>query len=171
MTTFYGTDAGADAYHTERGNSAWTGTTAEKEAALLRASEYIDWAYLGVWREDRFGYRTSGRSQDREWPRTDAYVWSEWTWQLLDANTVPDEVINATYEAALLEIATPGYFTPDYTPGKAVKKAAVSGAVSVEYWSDDQYPVVRRIGMVLAPLITGEDGASSNPLSGKVNIA
>ncbi|HEV8077511.1 MAG TPA: DnaT-like ssDNA-binding protein [Marinobacter sp.] len=171
MTTFYGSEAGADAYHTERGNTAWSGTAAEKEAALLRASEYIDWAFLASWREDRFGYRTAGRSQDREWPRTDAYVWTEWTWVVLPDNEVPIEVINATYEAALLEIGTPGYFTPDYTPGKAVKRAAVSGAVSVEYWSDDQYPVVRKIGLVLSPLLTGQDGSGANPLSGKVNLA
>mgnify|MGYP001468605960 CR=1 FL=1 len=165
MTT-YGTVAGADAYHDARGNAAWASTpTDEKEAALLRASEYIDGHYRSMFQ----GYRTDGRAQDREWPRTDAYVWSQQTWQLLDANTVPDEIERATYEAAFREL-TPGFLTPDVVPSSNKKSVRVEGAVSVEYWSDEQYPVIRKIDEILAPLIAS-DGYAKSPLSGKVTIA
>lgn len=166
MATIYGSVAGADTYHSERGNAAWAlASTTDKESALLRASEYIDGHYRGSFQ----GYRTNGRSQEREWPRTDAYVWTQWTWELLDKNTVPYEVENATYEAALRELATPGFFTPDYTPGKNKKSVKVD-SISVEYWSDEQYPVVKALDYIIAPLLA-KNGMQQNPLSGKAVIA
>lgn len=43
MADYYGTVAGADAYHQARGNAAWAAAAeADKEAALARASAYID---------------------------------------------------------------------------------------------------------------------------------
>ena len=45
MATLYGTLAAADTYHAERGNTTWTGSDADKDAARLRATEYIDQAY------------------------------------------------------------------------------------------------------------------------------
>ncbi len=36
----------ADAYHTDRANTDWTGTTATKQAALIRATDYIDTVYV-----------------------------------------------------------------------------------------------------------------------------
>jgi hypothetical protein len=70
-------DAGSNAYmsaadvtthHTDRGNSAWNDfTQPEQEAAIIRASDYID---------KRFGRRFRGlrktKGQGLEWPRTDA---------------------------------------------------------------------------------------------------
>ena len=58
-----------DTYHADRGNSAWTDfTTAEKQAGIIRASEYAD---------KRFGKRFVGlrktKDQGLEWPRLDAF--------------------------------------------------------------------------------------------------
>ena len=162
----YGTTAEADTYHADRGNSAWAAAAeADKQSALLRASEYID----GTYRTAFQGYRTNGRSQVREWPREDAFVFEKWDWVELPNDTVPVEVLSATYEAALREL-TPGFLTPDVIPGKNKKSVRVEGAVSVEYWSDEQRPVIEKIAQVLAPLIAS-DGYRNNPLSGKVTIA
>lgn len=162
----YGTAAGADAYHLARGNTSWTGTDAVKEAALLRASEYIDATYRNVFQ----GYKTGGRAQVREWPRKDAYVLDGSVIETLPDDEIPTEVLNATYEAALRELGSPGYLTPDVIPGANKKSVAVSGAVSVQYWSDDQKPMIEKIGMTLSPLFIGVVSAG-NPLSGKVTIA
>jgi len=162
----YGTLEGANAYHAARLNAAWTGADDAKNAARLRASEYIDATFRTAFQ----GYQTAGRAQPRQWPRTDAYVWERLSWVLIPKDQVPIEVEYATYEAALRELASPGSLTPDITPGKNKKSVSVSGAVSVEYWSDDMKPMIEKIGMVLAPLIAS-DGQSSNPLSGKVTIA
>jgi hypothetical protein len=131
----------------------------------LRGSEYIDGAYRTAFQ----GYRTEGRDQVREWPRDEAYVFEKWDWVLLDKTAVPVEVEQATYEAALRELASPGFFTPDYTPGKNKKSVRVD-SIAVEYWSDEQYPVVKKLDFILAPLIAS-DGYRDNPLSGKVTLA
>lgn len=166
MTDSYGGNAEADTYHSERGNTDWDSYTEDqKTAARLRASEYIDGTYR-LWFD---GYKTDGRSQDREWPRTDAYVWSQDVWVAFAADEVPLEILQATYEAALYEAAETGYLTPVNVPSSNKKSVSVSGAVSVEYWSDDVQPVVTRIGMLLAPLFENSQQAS-NPLSGKTMI-
>lgn len=42
MPDFYGSVADADSYHQTRGNTGWTGEDAAKQAALIRASAYIE---------------------------------------------------------------------------------------------------------------------------------
>lgn len=164
--SYYGTTADALAYHFARGNIAWVDAgNDEQKAALLRASEYID----GTYRASFQGYKTGGRAQVREWPRTDAYVFELATWQALDSSTVPTEIESATYEAALREL-TPGYLTPDFIPSDGKKSVSVDGAVSVEYWSPEKQPVIKKIELVLLPLLAS-DGYSSSSLTGKVTIA
>lgn len=80
----YGTLIGANTYHTDRGNAAWSGTDTVKNQALVRATDYIRNNYVA-----RF---MSGYDADNV-----ANV--EW----------------ATYEAALLELTTPGFFNKSYT--------------------------------------------------------
>lgn len=90
--------ADANAYHTTRGNTAWTGTDAEKEAALIRATEFLDGRLFCRW--PGLKYSTT---QALEWPRIDA----------LDSDgediseSVPAGLVKATCEAALVEIASP----------------------------------------------------------------
>lgn len=164
MAEYYGTISAADTYHSDRGNSAWAaGATVDKTSALVRASEYID----GQYRSSFSGHRTQGRDQVREWPREWAYVWEEWDWQLIPDDEVPREVERATYEAALRELNEPGFLTPDVVPGKNKKSVSVDGAVSVTYWSDRQKPIIEKIDMVLAPLLSNAPGGAPNKLTGK----
>lgn len=63
----YADDTFADAYFAERSVSGWTGTQAVKQAALIRATDYI---------EQRFGSLFIGSpvatTQSLSWPRTEA---------------------------------------------------------------------------------------------------
>lgn len=164
MTTdTYGTLDGANEYHSARGNTAWaSGSDPAKLIALLRGSEYIDATFRSAFP----GYKTAGRSQPREWPRTDAYVEDGRFFNALPVDEIPVEVIHASYEAALRELAQPGFLTPDIIPGKQKKSVSVAGAVSVEYWSNEQKPMIESIGMIMGSLFAGM--APPSPLSGKV---
>jgi hypothetical protein len=95
MADFYGTEAGFEAYCEAR---AITAPAGDVEPALLRASVWLDGTY-----RDRFsGYRTQQRLQVREWPRYDAI---DAECNGIPATEVPVEIIEATYEAALRELA------------------------------------------------------------------
>ena len=147
----YGTVAGFRAYHLGRGRDADAGvyTNDEVEKTKLIASEWID----GMFRSLFPGWRVAERSvQIREWPRygvvdIDGYA--------VDDATVPVEVENATYEATLKELLTPGSLLQDYTPSK-YRKVSISGAVSVEYDKiqaadvQTQFPIIAQI---LAPIL------------------
>ena len=106
----YGTLAGWRSYATSRGNGAPAlADDAAADAALLRASAYID----GLYGRRFSGRPTGGASQEREWPRTGAV---DYYGQSLDAGTIPDRVVSASYEAAILELASPGSLTVTLTP-------------------------------------------------------
>ena len=130
----YGTVNDADAYHLARGNAAWTGTPAVKEAALVRASDYIDGRYryktaAGCWKSMFRGVRAGGRTQTVEWPRFGAFD-SEGN-DIAD-DVIPDEIERATYAAALVELVSPGSLSPEYVASGQVKREKV-GPVEVEY--------------------------------------
>ncbi|WP_370599560.1 DnaT-like ssDNA-binding protein [Pseudomonas nitroreducens] len=159
MADFYGTVAGADAYHQARGNAAWTGTDEAKTAALTRASAYIDG--LGTQMPVTQcvlvfpGKKVGGRGQALQWPRTGAV---DREGDPIDAGSVPTEVEQATYEAALRELVKPGSLNPDYVATTAVKRAKV-GPLETEFFGpaegDDQpnKPYVGIINDILAPIM------------------
>lgn len=165
MADFYGTATGFKTYESDRGRPADAGVTdAEIDAALLVASEWLD----GVYRSSFAGLKVGGRDQIREWPRTgvvDMYGYA------VSSDGVPREVENATYEATFRQIANPGSLIIDYTPGK-YKKAAVSGAVSVEYasfgYASDAQPQYLVIDQILAPLLLAVGAGDYSGLSGKL---
>jgi hypothetical protein len=118
--------ADCSTYCTARGLTFATGTDANKEAALRRATAYIDGAYGA-----RFiGARRNGRSQALQWPRIDAYDSS--VEEYVDHESVPVEVINATCEAAVRELAVPGALAPDLERGGQIKSLK-AGSVGIEY--------------------------------------
>jgi hypothetical protein len=158
MTDFYGTLEGADSYHAERGNSAWAAASeSDRAAALIRASVYID--SLGTKLPEvgkcvmAFpGRKTGGRAQTLQWPRLDA----------VDANGdtiegIPQEVISAAYEAALLEL-TAGYLTPVYVASSGVKREKVD-VLETEYFdtsgqgADSVQPVPLVVQALLATVM------------------
>lgn len=156
MPDYYGTSAGADTYHAARGNTTWIGADGAKAIALLRGSEYIDQAY----RSSFPGHKTGARDQLREWPRIDAYDTED---NYIAQDTVPDEVIYASYEAALRELVTPGSLLPDYTPGQQERRVKVD-VIEVEYTAphgvQSVLPIVSIINGILAPILTGSVSSS-----------
>lgn len=137
------------AYCAARAITPASADVATVEAGLRRATAALDAKY-----RPRFkGYRTNRRKQALEWPRTNA---------LDDANRVyigqyeiPVEVINATCEAAVRELASPGAMNPDVKPSAFVKRRK-AGSVEIEF--KDSGPVTTtflRIDQILAPVLTG----------------
>lgn len=133
MADFYGTLAGALAYHTARGNAAWsagTVTDPQREAAILRASEALDGIY-----GPRFTGRKASRAQDRAWPRVGAV--DHCADDAIPEGETPAEVETATYALALAELTSPGSSTPTLTLGKSVKRQKV-GNIEREFFSPEE---------------------------------
>lgn len=87
----------ADIHHTDRENTQWTDmTTGEKEAALIRATDYI---------EKRFGRKFLGRRQNRtqalEWPRVDAEDRDGFLLTGVAVDAIPRQLQKACSEYAL----------------------------------------------------------------------
>jgi hypothetical protein len=178
--------AGADAYHAARGNAAWATSTAEdgtattrpaeeREAALLRATAFIDATY-----RDRFpGYRARGRAQALEWPRVGAFTLVPDNGRsaaflpgqdhlfrsgvdAIPSTEVPREIVAAVCEAALREAAEPGALAPDLERGGAIKRLA-AGSVEIEYAGGAPASTTfQAIGLALASLLL-----PANPYSGR----
>jgi hypothetical protein len=155
----YGTLAGSKTYHAARGNTAWAAADdADLEISLLRGSEYVDFMF----RAQFPGTKTGLRNQVREWPR-------EWAFdtdgEAIGPTVIPVEVENATYEAALRELASPGSLMPDVTLGRQITEASVDGAVAVKYTGatglQGMRPTVSVVGSILAPVLTGLSARSS----------
>lgn len=151
----YGTLAAADAYHAERGNTAWgDADEPDRVAALVRASDYVDARYLyerhGCWVSMFPGEPTLGRLQERAWPRTGAAD--------IAPDEVPIEVERATYEAAFRELENPGFLMPDYVPGEQVTRVKVgpieeSYATAAEVGGPPNMPLVLAVDRILAGLL------------------
>lgn len=102
----YASAAHADAYHTLRGNTAWTALTTEvKEAYLVQATDYA---------EQRWGLRYPGvrsvEGQALSWPRDEAT--DREGGAILD-DVVPVGIVNAICEYALARVS--GVLSPTPT--------------------------------------------------------
>jgi hypothetical protein len=143
--------AAADTYHANRGNTVWAGADAVKEAALRRATDFMQQTFRTRWKSFRV---TSTQALD--WPR----AWVE----LPDApygygsfaayvpnNVVPTEVKNACAELALAALSENLNPALDRTTSKETV-----GPISVEYdESSPEYKRYRNVDMLLAPYLTG----------------
>lgn len=160
MPDFYGNVADADAYHAVRANAAWTGEDMAKQAALIRASAYIDGKFqaqnsCGRWESLFSGVKAGGRAQALQWPRTGA---TDTERHEIPAEEIPIEVVQATYEAALREIALPGSLSPDYVASTAIKRQKVD-VLEIEYQAASNTsgvptrPVITVVDELIAPLL------------------
>ena len=161
MVSFYGSVEAADQYHQDRANTAWAGDEVAKQAALIRASVYIDGRYRkllasGAWQSWFPGVKTEGRGQAREWPRAGAY---DYEGNPIPADQVPVEVEQATYEAALREIVEPGSLSPDFVSASLVKREKV-GPLETEFAvsvgadaAGSVRPVISIIDEMIAPVL------------------
>lgn len=114
--------ADCDTYHTDRGNSAWTGTDAVKEAALIKATQYIDGRYRKRWK----GIILSS-TQALCWPREDIYDERD-----EEIEGIPQLLKYAVCEAALKALTDD--LNPDLERGGRIKREKV-GPIDTEYMS------------------------------------
>ena len=149
----YGTTADCEAYHLARGNTAWASASASpdtvREAARVAGSDFID-----SYRRRFPGKKTGGRSQEREWPRTQA-VDSEGS--VIATDEIPVEIEYASYEAALL-IVQGVALTPNQDVGGTVgRKRVKAGPVETEteYNTPSSQPRFQKIMNILQPILTG----------------
>ena len=151
MSLTVGTDAyvsvaDCDAYHTALGNTSWTGLDAAKEAAIRKATMWVDNAYRGRWK----GIRCDS-TQPLAWPRWDV---TDEDGLYVDSATIPTAIANATCEAALRIIAGTD-LDPDRDRGGRIKSESV-GSLSVVYAdgapSGTTYP---RIDRMVSGLVAG----------------
>lgn len=140
--------ADCSTYCTARGLTFSSGTTENKEAALRRATAYIDGAYGPMF----LGRRRNGRDQALQWPRIEAY--DDSAEEYIDQDAVPVEIVHATCEAAVRELATPGSLNPDLKRGGAIKSVK-AGSVAVEFMgnapADTTYRIIDRL---VAPVLS-----------------
>lgn len=151
--------ANVDAYHTARGNTAWTGADALKEAAIRRASAFLSSSF--TWQ----GLRTHGRDQSLAWPRS-GVVDREGYGILSD--TIPIEVRQAVAEIALRELVTPGSMTPDFSANALAKREKV-GEIEVEYALADLSPAAARPVLLIVNDLIGQflaKGSASASITG-----
>lgn len=154
MADFYGNADDYIEYGEARGYEVEALSPSPSDAIdqyLLVASEYIDAMYRGSFT----GSKTGGRSQVREWPRTDATDTDD---NAIDSDEIPIEIINATYEAAYREQQDPGSLMPDYVAAERVVSETV-GPISTTYArsgvlkASDTWPTIGKIEGILAPLL------------------
>jgi hypothetical protein len=158
MLTFYGSPDGLRLYAAARALVLPLDADQDEDVIpwLLGASEWLD----GRYRSSYAGTKVGQRSQVREWPRYGGMDSNSFP---IDSTTIPTEVENATYEAALRIGAGEPLFV-NYTPPK-YKSASVPGAVSVEYDTSlsalDIQPQFAAIDAILFPVLTGSGSGSS----------
>lgn len=134
--------ADADARQTSLGITAWTGTDAAKEAALRRATAFMEQRYRTRWKGTKLY-----RSQALSWPRYGAIVDS---WDV-DSTIVPTDVANACADLAVTALSE----TLNAAQERAVIREKV-GPLETEYdpYSSQakRYPA---IDQMLAPYLQG----------------
>jgi hypothetical protein len=136
----YGTEQGLTDYAAERGITL-TGTAS---ALLALAHDYIE----------AQSYKGSAVSADARWPRTGVYLGGF----LLASDSVPAQIVNAEYEAALA-VDTGNDPLGALTSGVKREKA---GPVEIEYTdSGTSVAINRRLDALLRPfLASGAGGAT-----------
>lgn len=111
--------ADADARHTAFGNTAWTGTDAAKEAALRRATAFMEQRYGQNWKGTQLY-----RDQALAWPRYGATA-NGW---VIQSTVVPVAIANACADLAVKALTET--LNPDLT--RAVIREKV-GPLETEY--------------------------------------
>lgn len=129
-TNTYITIADANAYFTARGNAVWSAATdAQKEKALLEATQYLDGAYtyIGV---------LSDLEQPLAWPRTGAVIT---TGNMRGRDFEADEIPQAIKDAAC-ELAVEAISESLMPVGERLVKKEKVDVIEVEYvdWSPSQ---------------------------------
>jgi hypothetical protein len=142
----------------------------DADAALIRATQYIEGHYRGRWPGSRTKYRGQ---QGLSWPRFGAYAddgsrmiyrglqqlygaYADDNYAInigyfIQPNEVPIELIQAVCEAAIRELIIPGYLQPDLTLTGIKRERA--GDTEFEYFRGTAIPLVTVIDGLLAPIL------------------
>lgn len=144
----YQSVSATDTYFSNLGNSSWTGSTAVKEAALRKATVYLDSTYQ--WIGSIFSLE-----QSLNWPRTSVY-----DSQGRDlSETVPTVLKNACMELALISLSTELF--PSVDNSNYIKREKV-GSLEVEYKDNSpslkQFPFIDKF---LSGLYVAKIGSSN----------
>ncbi|CAN7704729.1 hypothetical protein LJR098_002565 [Rhizobium sp. LjRoot98] len=145
----YGDNAGLTAYAEAAGYVIPDGTQeADITAACQRGSLVID-------RYERFfsGTRTGGYEQERAWGRTGA---STFYGEAIPTGEIPVAIVNASYEAAFLELTNPGSLSPVVTGSATVKREKI-GQLEVEYSVSSSTNIADLVAMA-TPVVTTIEG-------------
>jgi hypothetical protein len=139
-----------DAYHSERSNAGWTGANSVKEAAIIRAADYLEWAY--DWRGSKLS-----DDQPMQFPRTVA--------------DLPAVLVKANAELALLALS--GDLMPPQEGGKVQSESVeVAGAVKrARTYVSGGYPAERRFPFVDKMLAAYAIGPASGVKAVKIERA
>jgi hypothetical protein len=134
----------ADAYTADRGIAAWADySSAEKQAALILATDYLEAAYRDAWRGERVS-----ASQSLSWPRRGVVV----DGFAVPMDIVPLPVVRACIEMAIRAAAGDTLISDQ---GQLVKREKID-VIEIEYadYSDpsQRYPQVSKM---LAPYTVG----------------
>lgn len=152
MAIVVGTDtylsvSDADSYWSNRGNADWSAaSTAQKEAALREATQYVDSAFNFIGNQIVTNVLA--------WPRDNVQILQgNFANVIYDRLTIPPQVKNAVAELALEALAA--RLAPSQSRGGAIKREKVD-VIEVEYM--DFAPsgkVYSFAAMILKPLTTG----------------
>lgn len=145
----YASVSEADTYFSNLSNASWTGTDAVKEAALRKATTYLDAVYNWT------GYIYSA-TQSLNWPRTSVY---DKQGRNL-AESVPTLVKQATFELALASLSAD--LLPSINNSNFAKREKV-GELEIEY--RDDAPTMKQYKFVDA-LLSGLYTSKTNSGSG-----
>lgn len=152
--------ADADAYLARCGTPAtWSAATeAQKEAALRKATRFIDLTYQDAWQG-----RRCDDDQALDWPRAHVEYPRGW---YVDTNTVPARIGYAVAEAAAVEIAEADSLLPTLESGARVTSESFSaggGAISEsKTYSGGKLEGVKEIQVVAA--LVGPLTRASGPM-------
>ena len=118
----YISEADADTYHSDRGNSAWAeATSTQKQAALIKACQWLDAVYGKRWLGSRSKY-----TQGLDWPRVGAVDHDGYS-----LYQVPKKLPWAAAEAALAIIGGVD-LSPVLERGGKVRREKI-GSLETEY--------------------------------------
>lgn len=159
----YAAVADADTYFTDRGIAAWTGAQAVKEAALIRATDYLDARYRYQWKGRKVSY-----TQALQWPRYGASIDGDGSdgfiegfgpisnGYIIPSNQIHPVIIRAVAELALRALAKD--LAPDVLPGSLTLTRKKVGPLEIEYRGQDlPYTVWRYVDMLIGPLLNSSD--------------
>lgn len=115
----------ANDYASARGLTFAASPSTTGEQAIIRATASLD----AIYRARFSGYKTNGRDQNLEWPRTGAW---DAEGNAIATDEIPAEIKNACIEMAVRELADPGSMTPDLERGGEIRSMQ-AGSVRIDY--------------------------------------